>query len=497
MKNIFQFRKKFAFYFLSLFLVTSFFYACSDNDNFSTNSSLRLEFSADTVRFDTVFTTIGSATKRFKVYNRNKEAITINNVSLVSGGNKGFRINVDGEKGNSVSNTDILGNDSLFVFVEVTIDPLNMNNPLLITDSIRFQFNGVNQFVSLEATGQDAIIWRNKSITKDTTLTATKPYLIYGDLTIAGNSTLSIKEGVSMYFHKDAKLKVNGTLNALGTIDLPIVMRGDRLDNLFESPKVPYDRVHGQWGGVVVASNSYNNKLENVRIKNGVYGIVFEAGNDVSQQKATITNTMIQNTTKETLLAINSNITVANSLFANSGSSVVRLLGGSYIFTQTTIANYMSSYWGFSRGPALIVSNTGIDNNATVVNFDLSKAAFGNTIVAGSSSTELKLDQSNSKTFIYQFINCLIKNKGTDDNYFMNTIWGVDPAFQYIYSSETAALNPNNYYYYDFRLTESSPAREKGALIYATQYPLDIVGTPRVLTNAPDIGCYQWVSTSN
>ena len=483
---------KYFIYLFSLFLFTSLFYACDDKENFSTSSSLRLEFSADTVRFDTVFTTVGSATKRLMVYNRNSDAITISNVDLVSGGSKGFRINVDGKSGNTISDVDILAKDSLYVFVEVTVDPLNKDNPMLITDSIRFRFNGVTQYVGLEAVGQDVIMWQNKTMTQDSTLTAKKPFLIYGGLSINKGAILNIEKGVSLYFHSGAGLTVNGQINAVGTIEEPIVMRGDRMDNLFESPKVPYDRVHGQWLGVYVSKDSYNNRLENVRIRNSVYGMLFYQS-EPSQTKASILNTIIQNTTKEGILTINSKLDVANSLIANSGKSSVRVIGGNVSFIQTTIANYMSSYWGFLRDAALIVSNTGLNNESTTVSYPLSSALFANTIVAGSSATELKLQLSDSYTSNYQFVNCLIRNNGSDDEHFINTVWGVDPIFKYIHSTELSQENPNNYYYYNFELTKDSPAIRKGARVYGAEYPLDIRGVSRQGTNPPDIGCYQYV----
>lgn len=485
-------KMKYFTYLLLLLLSLFSFYACNDDEKFSTSSSLRLEFSSDTIRFDTVFTSIGSATKRLKVYNRNGDALTLSNVDLVSGGKKGFRINVDGIAANSVSNIDILARDSMFVFVEVNIDPLDQNNSLLITDSIRFQFNGVTQYVSLEAIGQDVVLWKGKTISKDTTLTAQKPYLIYDNLTIQKGAVLNLKEGVGLYFHGGSGLYVNGQINAVGTIEKPVLMRGDRTDNLFDSPKVPYDRVHGQWSGVHVAADSYQNKFENVRIRNAVYGILFYQSTP-DQTKASILNTIIQNTSKEGILSINNKLSVANSLIANAGTSAVRIIGGDNTFVQNTIANYMSSYWGFLRDAALIVSNTGLNDKSESVSFPLASALFANTIVSGSSSSELKLQFSDNYSSNYKFINCLIRNKGEDDTHFQNIVWGEDPKFAFIYSQESVKDNPDNYYYYNFELTADSPARRKGARTYAADYPFDIRGISRIGTEAPDIGCYQYV----
>lgn len=480
-------------YLASILVFTSIISACDDNDKFSTSSDLRLDFSTDTISFDTVFTTIGSATKRLKVYNRNSEAVNISNIALTSSGTKGFRMNVDGESGTSINNIDLLGKDSLYIFVEVTIDPLNRDNALLIEDSIRFQINGNTQYVILDAIGQDVFLWKGRTIDKDTVLSGKKPFLIYNDLTIANNATLEIQENTTLYFHQDAKLEVNGTIIAKGTIEKPVIMRGDRTDYLFESLKIPYDRIPGQWGGIEVASNSYNNVFENVRIRNGVYGVLFHES-DTTQQKATFMNTMIQNTTKEGIWAINCKITAENSLFDNSGGYTIRLLGGSYFFLQCTLANYMSSYWVSFRQPTLELATDGNNNEGKSVNYPLGKALFVNTIVAGSTNSELKLTTKENSIFNYKFINCLLKNKGSDDDNFQNIVWNVDPLFKYIYSPETIKDHPDWYYYYNFQLTKESPAINKGNRTYAVDLPFDILGNSRRTDQAPDIGCYEFVN---
>lgn len=58
--------------------------ACK-KDQFITTSGAGLEFSLDTLTFDTVFTNLGTATRRFKVYNPHNQIIRINNVFLGGG----------------------------------------------------------------------------------------------------------------------------------------------------------------------------------------------------------------------------------------------------------------------------------------------------------------------------------------------------------------------------------------------------------------------------
>ena len=70
--------------------------ACSDEEKYSTTKTDVLTFSVDTLKMDTVFSTIPSSTYSFWVYNRCDASLLINRVALEKG-TQGFRVNVDGE----------------------------------------------------------------------------------------------------------------------------------------------------------------------------------------------------------------------------------------------------------------------------------------------------------------------------------------------------------------------------------------------------------------
>ena len=185
--------KQTALFILSIIATFSLlFTACGDLDeHYSTNPNYRLSFSVDTLSFDTVFTTIGSATKQFMIYNQNSEALNIESIMLASGGESGFRLNVDGRKGDYFDNVGILAEDSMFVFVEVNIDPNDSNQPLLVEDSVVFITNGISQSVRLEAYGQNMCLHKGGlHITRDTTWTADLPHLVYDSITVDAGATL-------------------------------------------------------------------------------------------------------------------------------------------------------------------------------------------------------------------------------------------------------------------------------------------------------------------
>ena len=125
-------------------------------DNFLTDPEARLEFSTDTVLFDTLFSTVGSTTRLFKVYNRHSQSIRISELRLEQGNSSPYRINVDGQDGWLFNDLELAAGDSLFIFTEVTIDPGNASTPFVVEDRILFETNGNLQQVQLSAWGPDA-----------------------------------------------------------------------------------------------------------------------------------------------------------------------------------------------------------------------------------------------------------------------------------------------------------------------------------------------------
>ena len=86
-------------YGITLLLISSIFIsqmACTPEDDFITTGDAALEFSTDTLTFDTVFTAIGSATRILKIYNPHDKSIKVSKIQLDKGADSRFRINIDG-----------------------------------------------------------------------------------------------------------------------------------------------------------------------------------------------------------------------------------------------------------------------------------------------------------------------------------------------------------------------------------------------------------------
>lgn len=97
-----------------------------------------LQFSTDTLTFDTIFSSMGSVTSKILIYNHSNKELKINRLELKGGSASAFRLNADGliDEDHAFSNIVIAPNDSMYLFVEVTIDPNNTHAPIVVEDSI-------------------------------------------------------------------------------------------------------------------------------------------------------------------------------------------------------------------------------------------------------------------------------------------------------------------------------------------------------------------------
>ena len=211
--------------------------ASCKKDQFITDPAAKLQFSRNSILFDTVFTTVGSSTKSFKVYNKNTLPIKISSIRLASGTSSNFRINVDGMKGVVFLDIEVQGKDSLFVFAEVTVDPNKANSPLIIRDSIIFETNGNLQDVDLEAWGQDAYFHTPNVFPTNgfppysvlpcnSTWTNNKPHVLYGYVVVDSGCVLTMNPGTRVYAHPNSVLWVykDATLKIKGSISMPCLL---------------------------------------------------------------------------------------------------------------------------------------------------------------------------------------------------------------------------------------------------------------------------------
>jgi hypothetical protein len=210
----------------TIYLVLSILFfasACRKGERITTDTNARLSIENNKLLFDTIFTSIGSTTKRIKIVNQNSDAVKVSGISLAGANASAFSLNINGE--NTFNKTDLVinGQDSINLFVKVTINPNAQNLPFLVQDSIILNTNGNRQVIQLSAYGQNAIFITESVISNNTTWTKSLPYIISGALTVKNGVSLNIQPGAKVYFHKDANLNVEGNLMVNGTIAEPVL----------------------------------------------------------------------------------------------------------------------------------------------------------------------------------------------------------------------------------------------------------------------------------
>lgn len=428
-----------------------------------------LNFSVDTLIFDTVFTTIGSTTQQFKIYNSNKKPLNIDEIELVGGTNSPFRINIDGLKGISHQNLKIEAKDSLFVFVEVTLNVNGQNLPMVVEDSIRFRTNGKDQYVNLAVWGQDAY-FHYQDLNEGVWL-SDKPHVVYDYAAVDSAKSLTIDAGTKIHFHKNSILYVyKGELHVNGQKDNEVVFQGDRLEDF-------YDDVSGQWYGIYF-QEALPSSINYAIIKNGIAGVhTYSANPSNPSYTLQITNTKILNhASYGVFLYAGSKIKMENCLLAKNGrNSFLVLEGGSFNINHCNLVGYGNSK---DQNLAFAVKNYFTQDGITNVGQILEGKIY-NSVIYGSQVDEFALDTlnpGNQVSLNFDFKNCLIRKEEIATHpMFQNVLWNTSPSF----------INIEKY---DFHFSISSILNGNANAFYSL--PFDIEGNTRSATN-PDIGCYE------
>ncbi|MEZ4721815.1 MAG: choice-of-anchor Q domain-containing protein [Flavobacteriales bacterium] len=451
-------------------------------DKLLEDSSAKLEFSTDTVFFDTVFTTVGSLTERVKIYNRHDQPIEIGRVWLKNGQGSNFKLNVDGLKGKEVKDVRIEANDSIFVFIEVTVDPNGGNTPMVLEEQLLTELNGNVQDVDLVAWGQDAYFWPSFAFRfpgDSVALRTDKPNVFYGYSLVDSMTTLIIPEGARIHFHANSGMVVGheASLKIRGTIEDPVIIQGDRLEDYFKEKP-------GQWGQIVFTQTSKDNLVTNAIIKNG--GIGLSVGYTLDPSVTTrpnlkLHNTQILNMSYIGLIGIDAKIEASNTIVANCGDHTVALvLGGDYRFEQCTFANYWNE--NPRSKPVVLLSNFSESSSGQVFKRDLN-AFFGNSIVHGTQDSELQREMEKGALFNYVFDHTIMKldTENVDNVHFVSIV--KNPTANLF----TAVAEG------DYSLAEGSAAIDKGAALETLLFDVsaDLQGVLRA-DGKPDLGAFEY-----
>lgn len=404
-----------------LFLVFIFFtvFLSCRRDDFYEGDDIVLQLSTDTLRFDTVFTSVGSATRWVKVFNPESSPVLVD-FELKNKSNSYFRINVDGVQGPTAKGIEIGARDSVYVFVEVTINPdqpLSIS-PFIVEDQISVSVNGRNQIIYLEAFGQNANYIpgtiRKGSLARLTCNLGTvtwndpKPYVIYGvlyidscHLVIPANTKIYVHGGVirrDSLVYNDGLIvfQKDGRLTTLGTPEAPVIFQADRLEPAFSEAS-------GQWVGLLFTDESKNHSLTQTTIKNSIIGLRADSLSSVR-----LDGCRIFNTSASAVIARHAEIYGENCLFYNNGGNGLQLVyGGNYTFNYCTVASFSG------RMEAVVLTDFFCRDifcsGGPKVN--QLNASFTNCIFTGNDKDEITLaSRTEGRVGLnYKFENCIVK----------------------------------------------------------------------------------------
>lgn len=483
---------KFLKHILLCFTFAAIVFSCK-KDKLITDASAKIRLSKDSVLFDTVFTTIGSSTKNIRIINDNNQRIKISSLQLQSGGASGFKLNVDGLPGTSFTDLEIAAHDSIYVFIQVNVNPTNKLQPLIITDKVNLTVNGNQQTLHLEAWGQDAYYHRPtnaikfkdgsylaySTVSTQSNVTVVwpndKPHVIYGYLVVDESQKLIINAGTKVYMNYKAGLWVYkyGEINILGQKGNEVIFQGARKE-------LDYADEPGQWDRIWINEGSNNNIIDYAIIKNGYIGIQAEPLDTIGTPgRLKLTNTKIQNMSMWGLYSVGYRIWAANNVISNCQEhSLNILLGGKYTFLHCTFANF------WSKQKARDKATVSISNYSGNTVFPMDSAYFGNCIVDGKLDNELALDIKASTTFppFYQFSNSWLKTNITtsDASKFINIRTGVSLNY----------VNKDNYNFETMGENQIKNFVHPKATLAATLVPFDIKTTARN-QNSVTAGAYE------
>ncbi len=466
--------KKRNFLFCLLLFTLCLLLASCKKDSFINSADALLRTSTDSLKYDTVFTSTGSITRSFKIINENNQKLRLSKVKLMGGTASSFKMNVDGMATTEASNLDIEANDSIYVFVSVTINPNATNLPFIVSDSILINYNGNSRYIQLQAFGQNANFLRNRVITGNITWTNNLPYVILGSIRIDTTASLTIQPGCRIYSHADAPFIVDGTLIVNGTKTDNVIFTGDRLDD-------PYKDLPASWPGIYFRGNSKDNVMTFAVVKNAYQAIVTENPSINANPKLLLHQCIVDNAYDVGIFCVNSSLLADNSLVSNCGNNVVLSYGGNYNFTHCTVATFSTNYI-LHKNPVLNVSNFAFQNGVTVTS-DLN-AVFRNNIFWGDEgfvTNEAIVNKQGANAFNVLFEKNLYRVASDPANSTLaSNIKNQNPSFDSIDVSKRI---------FDFRITKNTTAPGINTGM-ATGFPKDLDDRNRSV-GLPDMGCYE------
>lgn len=432
------------------FLFVLFFaiclYACKRDEIHFAEPTQDLRFSTDRLKCDTVFNQIRSETYAFKVYNDENRDVLIPKIQLENGAASLYKINVDGKSGHSFQNIPLRKKDSLYIFVEIA--PQTNTTEHIALDKVIFTTSHRQQSVELYSVVQDAEFFIQTD-THDNVLqgnhvwTNQKAKVIFGELTLADNASLTIEKGTKVIFSQNSSMKMaqGSRLDVKGEDKQEVVFRGDRHD-----PR--YDTIPKHWKGIITEQGA---------ILNMNYARIFGAETGIKLQKSSLNaqNTTLYAIQNYGIQAIEATINAQNVVVNHCGYSCIALYGGNAEIQNSTLANYWP-YGGLLPSYVLYATNQWKNDSGNTL-FAPVSLQIKNSILYNEKDNAIHFQPILGNIFNYLIDNSLIKygNHATysweNNPYITNSIKNQNPLFV-----DTSMGKMN------LRLKDNSPIKGRG-----------------------------------
>ena len=489
--------------------------ACDYDLSFSPAQTQDIRFSSDTVYLDTIFTSIGSSTYNLRIYNLADHNIKIGSIRLGQANDSQFRLNVDGMHGQDFNDVEILANDSIYVFIETTVDikdyaanaPEFLYNDQLLVDEQTVELitlvkdaiflypkreDGFKEMIPLGTDEEGNAFGIEGFYLEDNELIFTneRPYVIYGYAGVPSEKTVRFEAGARIHFHDNSGLIAaeSSSVHVLGEQSADaemqegeVIFEGDRLEPFFEN-------IPGQWGAIWLTAGSTNHIFRHATIKNASVGILMDYNDETENPTLVLEQTQIHNSSAVGLWAKTGHVRAVNSIFGNAGNaSFFGNIGGSYEFTHCTFANYWNR--SFRSTPAVIFNDYVPISETEDFVMPIEKAVFANCIIDGNQTVEFGVEQKGDQELSFSLDHTALRFSPADETIYENPYYDFSSSTLYpklILNKQTAFHQPSTN---DFRISQESEVIGLGKSTHAASVPVDLNGVDR--TNLPDLGAFQ------
>ncbi len=437
----------------------------------------------DTVRFDSLFSTVLSPTQRLWIYNPQSYPVRINRIFLEKGGQSPFSFIWNGLSGPMLMNVELPARDSVQVFLSLrdTVPYDQTREDALVLEVA----GGEVQRVPLRATLIAAYVYRDFGFDSlSLSLPTDKPIVIDGYFYVGPMGVLRIPAGARLYFSGRrwdsgtlagelmSGVYVAGRLEVLGTPEAPVTFQGWRLEPYYASAP-------GQWMGLWLLPSAHSCEIHHATIRQASIGIRIDSAGSSLQPKLRLHGCLISDAANYGILALGFSpslppapiVEMTNTLIYRCGQACAALIGGGwYRFTHNSL---IYDQGDVRRGQTTLLVTDFLRTETGTQTYPL-KLTLLNTLLWSTKPNAYGSDLRGPAPEV-TFDHCALRqeeNRPAGTNIFPSNP-GLGPASE------------------DYPLLEGSPLIDAGAYQAGVTPVIDRLGRPR--DNQPDIGCYEYL----